>query len=956
MPDLAIEASLTSRTQLDVLPIGSPDEAPGSSGDQWNDRNVSIDSDQPGTLPTLVAGRHGQNGAAAGLDPALARLDAEALARIDRGDYDVSSATTEGRSIRSRVVSIISSAVKLPTLAFKAVIAKFGGSPDVGVAARSPVAAQAQAGLATERFAQRLSRADHPDALSAAPARLANYLADNVRDIPNQTAAELGVAVEFANRLDSDLGRVAELVDKSHSKPLSDGERQELTTLAASNKHNIKVAAAWIEGQKQQGGADSGPTGTLLRALGTNFQESLLDLADIAALSDLDETADEPVSRSDRAHAHLQHAEAALSVARNLSVPGLDQGAKLQLVGELQAHRDELAQIRDVANGKIDAPGDELRLAAKELWDAPLTLTKFKDGSDKDIAALRQQWSGGAASTQGGNLPSTHPKVGQARMLREFMQHRLQEAGVAKDQLPDLKSLQSHAFGQVLDQEAWEPIHARVETSLPSSNGERTVAHSHIVPAKAIASHFAEDYAGNGINCANRTQYKHVPNLAQTSVTNDSGQTLFSGLRHGILDSYNISGKHLRSLPEGELKQMIGDLLVKPGVFAGSGLYAEGERDATINDISDRVRGSSKAADDLAKSLRTQASQDMAKEMAVAALVSNPAKFEQALNGETVSLDLTSVSLVTPDGLRHLKSSSDSERTMLTMQQQAFAKLQDGGTVELPVRDAEGNPRTVSAKVNVRQFNFGVNEGAVGSIAGVLPASRLGLGRMTGWNFAMAVNDPGLTKLLGPSSNQGLGGDLAAKVEALQAHAEEVEDMLAAARGVAAEVPVRDTESRAYVGQLESELSTVRKNIRTLSDAGAQIKSLWSTQGYRDGEHDPYKLVSRLALASHLMGEDTLFNCKSGKDRTGQLDAEVKYLAVYADKNDGALPPVGTGMEASRAARSDFTLHTGNLEMQRLNTGLPGYKLNTDTVSGLNDLIQNHMRPVYNGGSKFVSS
>ena len=47
--------------------------------------------------------------------------------------------------------------------------------------------------------------------------------------------------------------------------------------------------------------------------------------------------------------------------------------------------------------------------------------------------------------------------------------------------------------------------------------------------------------------------------------------------------------------------------------------------------------------------MRVQASRDMAREMAVAALVANPEKFETALAGETVDIDLSSISLLTPD-------------------------------------------------------------------------------------------------------------------------------------------------------------------------------------------------------------------------------------------------------------------------------------------------------------------
>ena len=113
-------------------------------------------------------------------------------------------------------------------------------------------------------------------------------------------------------------------------------------------------------------------------------------------------------------------------------------------------------------------------------------------------------------------------------------------------------------------------------------------------------------------------------------------------------------------------------------------------------------------------------------------------------------------------------------------------------------------------------------------------------------------------------------------------------------------------------------------------------------------------MVSRLSLVSHLMGETPLFNCKSGKDRTGQLDAEVKFLAAAADESGGRVPAPDESMEAWRPVRNDFVFNTGNLEMQRLNTGLPGYKLKG--VPGLANVIRDGMKPLYRGGSEYLSA
>ena len=137
------------------------------------------------------------------------------------------------------------------------------------------------------------------------------------------------------------------------------------------------------------------------------------------------------------------------------------------------------------------------------------------------------------------------------------------------------------------------------------------------------------------------------------------------------------------------------------------------------------------------------------------------------------------------------------------------------------------------------------------------------------------------------------------------------------------------------IAALTEQIDTLEKNAHTLDQAARDVKTIWENKDYRRGGGDPYKMVSRLALVSHLMGETPLFNCKSGKDRTGQLDAEVKFLATVADEQRGRIPSVDRNMEVWRSARSDFTLNTGNLEMQQLNTGLPGYKLKG--VSGLKE-------------------
>ena len=790
---------------------------------------------------------------------------------------------------------------------------------------------------------------------------LGNYLVNRSVEgaIPQALQEDLQTVVRAAGQVDADLERAVELLDASGQRPLNDGEQRELSSLVLSNKHNLVLLQTWLAdrtGQPEGENALTPEARTLGQALQDRFADRLMDLADLMCRHDLEEPFDEPVSRSARAGAHLRHASAAVAVAKDLDVPGLDPQARQRLVDELQAHRDELAAIKGAASGRMEAPAGELKLAARELWETPVALVKPKKGGADELQQLRARWDSSDVSGQR-PLPAAHAKVGQARMLQEFVAHRLAQAGVAKRDIPALKAAHQEAYLRTVNEQPWDPIAKRVRTTLPNSDGKRTVVESRIVPSKAMAAHFAEDYVANGINCADRTQYKHVPNLAQTSATNASGRILFSGLRHGVIDAYEIDGKFLARLPEARLRTMVGDLLVRDG----GGQTPGTAREQRIADLVAGIRSDPAQAARSAEAMRVQASHDMAREMATAALVSDPEKFRRACDGETVDLELSSISLLTPDALRHAQGKlAGDEKTMLRHQTAALEELGGGGPVELPVRDDAGQARTVTANVRVRQFNFGVNAGAVQGIkAGPvsIPAGAPVLRHLMGWGFAMANNDPHLGRLLGPSGASELGGDIVAKVRSMSERAAQLgEARTRLDRQMQEDGPEHPDSAarRSELAALPGEMDGLERDARTLVEAGTQLKSIWANREYRRGGGDPYKMVSRLALVSHLMGETPLFNCKSGKDRTGQLDAEVKFLATVADERGGHLPPVDADMARWRAARSDFTMNTGNLEMQQLNTGLPGYKL--AGVSGLANMIADDMKPVYRGGSAYTAS
>ena len=774
--------------------------------------------------------------------------------------------------------------------------------------------------------------------------------------IPNELKDDLQTAVVYAQQLDRDIGRAATLLDKLNEPggTLTESERQEVNSLIASNKHNLTVVQTWLAGREdelREAGSLTPETQWFLQALQTRIADRHMDLADLTCLYDLDEAPrDEPVSREDRCNAHLLDAEAAVKVARGLR--DVDPAVKDRLVADLEQHRDLLANLKDAAGDRLEvAGGGRLALAAKELWDTPVPLKKSSAGSSRDVAALRAQWRNTGPS-QVASLPVAHPKVGQARMLQEFIRFRLGESNAPQGGTPDLKRLFQAAKNQVVNDQPWGEVTNRIQTSMPGEPDRTVAVDSRIVPGKTFAAHFAEDYPSNGINCSDRTQYKHVPNLAQTTLTNSSGEVLFSGFRHGVLDSYDIDAEHLQSLPDAELRTMIADLLVREEP-------ADRTREASVAEQFALIRSDPKAAQRAAETMRSQASRDMASEMAVAALVADPEKLQNALDGDTVDVGLSSISVLTPDSLRNLAGNARSdERTMLNHQTEALGRLAARNPVELRVRDNDGALRTVKVNVQLRQFNFGVNAGAVGRarVGPVsIPSQTPGWRNLMGWGFAMERNNPQLQQLFGNANAAELGGDVSDRLflmrneaERVAAEVDDIEEYIAMQDGE----DTSDLDDEAAT--LRAELATLNKRIESLDSAARQAKGIWASNDYRAGGGDPFKMVSRLALVGHLMGETPLFNCKSGKDRTGQLDAEVKFLATAADQNGGRVPPPGESMEAWRGVRSDFVFNTGNLEMQRLNTGLPGYKLKG--VPGLANAIGDGMKPLYRGGSAYVAA
>ena len=265
--------------------------------------------------------------------------------------------------------------------------------------------------------------------------------------------------------------------------------------------------------------------------------------------------------------------------------------------------------------------------------------------------------------------------------------------------------------------------------------------------------------------------------------------------------------------------------------------------------------------------------------------------------GETITVDLnmTSVSLLTPGTARHwyAKNGDKDERRMLMDQSAAWDAVAQNG-VEFPFRGG-----TIRVRPHILKFNFGVNEGAVNTLGRALPNIA------GGWDLSKQMNKTAIAAL-----------------------GEEVNDFL---------------HSNADQRTKDVALELFNQCQRVLDD-----------RSERRDAHDAFKVAARVAVLSNLIGKVPCWNCKSGKDRTGQMDVECKFLATLIARGE-TIPEPGARLTAAqkRLFRS-IALEGGNFEVQKMNTAIAGFK--TGGVKSVTERLGGSVyRQFHRGGSDHVN-
>ena len=292
---------------------------------------------------------------------------------------------------------------------------------------------------------------------------------------------------------------------------------------------------------------------------------------------------------------------------------------------------------------------------------------------------------------------------------------------------------------------------------------------------------------------------------------------------------------------------------------------------------------------------RKQANVERTKEVFLACLESRPELKEQALKDQIVDLPIVSTALLSPG---RLVGPARNDAKFLNEQNESWANaVGPDGTCQITIQDNEGHDKVITVRPKVIKFNFGIN-----FLSHTVLGKILSLGG--GWSKSDVMLREGIAQLIGndPHNNN-------------------------------------EIDPNSLVGKYLQNANAIddkkRSQIQTLVQ---QIRQMVANGDYKKNSIDPSALPARIILLSHLIGAVPCYNCKSGKDRTGQVDAAVKALAFELDA--GHTPHINPS-ESVDEKNVNVTMlrNCGNFEIQKYNTGFEGYKLEHAKNSGLSYFI-----------------
>jgi hypothetical protein len=617
---------------------------------------------------------------------------------------------------------------------------------------------------------------------------------------------------------------------------------------------------------------------------------------------------------------------------------GINAAAE-QMLDDLMAHTHDEGKSRILQEGRDRLRDRQHRLlqAAEENTGQILRSTaeagvKRLTGLSRLLHPIRAREERTASELYATQLayglaapPLNTPGTNEMSVVEDALNSLLKKAGLSTAYVPH--ALEQKIQDQIDANPAWlRPVEKQIHLPVlalpdPFAVGTAT-ATSVITPAPALLQ---SSYEGRGVNSHRSAETTHATNLAHTRLMTAEGTPMFQGIRHGVISAYALTPEGVARMPDAELEPIVKNVLPLDSKH----------RKPDMKETLAAVRQHPETLG----IMRAEANKNRAKEVVALTVMTNPALREAALKGGTnapITVDLLSVSLLTPDSFR--RGTDDNESLMLADQVEAWKAVSGPQTIEIP--DSDGNLVEVQVNVNPIAMNYGVNQGAVKGVGGIH------VGAVTGWHISDPLNDRGLGALFGSDlsrlavSRDGVLGERIRLLE--QQHQQELDRAqirLGAIRGQIIELGTTgDDDALALLQEYERaaidkvhELQAVPDDQSTPLGAALelqrQIAAIHAEGAHRTAGNEPYKMPTRLAVLADLLGVNVAFNCKSGKDRTGELDAEIKHFKLQMQVT-GRVPHYARTRTPEEIRHfHEVATNGGNFEIQNLNTGYAGYKL-----------------------------
>lgn len=125
--------------------------------------------------------------------------------------------------------------------------------------------------------------------------------------------------------------------------------------------------------------------------------------------------------------------------------------------------------------------------------------------------------------------------------------------------------------------------------------------------------------------------------------------------------------------------------------------------------------------------------------------------------------------------------------------------------------------------------------------------------------------------------------------------------------------------------QKKSKFLLKKKKILNLSVQIIKIYIAYKSKGHPS---NPSAIQARLSILMFLIEYTVSFNCKSGKDRTGYLSAEVNDLTTTIEANDGEIPDPYKKLSGKELEQlSEMADSSSSLKIAQNNTGYKGLKV-----------------------------